>query len=122
MATEVGTALARLSRRDDHAGEEDLLFVGLEGGDLDASALLQRYRAALRSAGLRPLRFHDLRHTFGTRVIAEAEVRRVQEWIGHADVQTTMRYPHYAPWHDDAVLVARATGVGARRRRARVGG
>ncbi len=32
------------------------------------------------------LRFHDLRHTFGTRMIAKADIRRVHEWMGHADV------------------------------------
>jgi integrase len=37
------------------------------------------YRAALDRAALRRLRFHDLRHTFGTRVIAVADIRRVQE-------------------------------------------
>jgi hypothetical protein len=54
------------------------------------------------------LRFHDLRHTFGTRMIAKADIRRVQEWMGHADVQTTMKYLHYAPRADDARLVAEA--------------
>ena len=53
-----------------------------------------------------PLRFHDLRHTFGTRMIARADIRRVQEWMGHADVQTTMKKLHYAPRDDDAALVA----------------
>jgi integrase len=32
----------------------------------------------------------------------------VQEWMGHADVQTTMRYLHYAPRHDDAAIIGRA--------------
>ena len=61
------------------------------GDLLDGSALRRRYKRALGRAGLRPLRFHDLRHTFGTRMIAKADIRRVQEWMGHADVQTTMR-------------------------------
>jgi integrase len=51
---------------------------------------------------------HDLRHTFGTRMIAKADIRRVQEWMGHADIRTTMRYLHYAPRDDDARLVAEA--------------
>lgn len=66
-----------------------------------------------RRAGLRPLRFHDLRHTFGTRMIAKADIRRVQEWMGHADVQTTMKYLHYVPREGDAALVAEAFAVGA---------
>jgi len=63
---------------------------------------------ALKRAGLRALRFHDLRHTFGTRMIAKADIRRVQEWMGHADIQTTMRYLHYTPREGDAALVAEA--------------
>ena len=82
MAPEVAEGLARLGQRERFVGPDDLVFVGLVGGHLDASALLRRYRAALRAADLGPLRFHDLRHTVGTRVIAHADIRRVQEWMG----------------------------------------
>jgi integrase len=44
-------------------------------------------------------------------MIAKADIRRVQEWMGHADVQTTMRYLHYAPRGDEAELVAEAFAV-----------
>jgi integrase len=116
MAPEVAEALARLGHRELFVGPDDLVFVGLVGWHLDASALLRRYRTALRAAGLRPLRcFHDLRHTFGTRVIGYADIPRVQEWMGHADVQTTMRYVHYATRHDDAATVARAFATVAAR-------
>ena len=43
-------------------------------------------------------------------MIAKADIRRVQEWMGHADVQTTMKYLHYAPRGDEAALVAEAFG------------
>ena len=111
LAPEVASALARLSGRGGHAGEDDLVFPGELGDYLDGSALRRRYTAALKRAGLRQLRFHDLRHTFGTRMIAKADIRRVQEWMGHADVQTTMRYLHYAPREEDARLVAEAFRV-----------
>jgi len=88
-----------------------VVFAGATGTYLDGSALRQRYKAALRRGDLRPLRFHDLRHTFGTRMIAKADIRRVQEWMGHADIQTTMRYLHYAPRAEDAALVAEAFAV-----------
>jgi integrase len=111
MAPDVAAALASLGQRDDWTGDDDLVFAGVAGNYLDGSALRRRYAAALRRAGLRPLRFHDLRHTFGTRMIAKADIRRVQEWMGHADIQTTMRYLHYAPRADDAALVADAFRV-----------
>jgi integrase len=111
MAPDVASALAQLGRRADWVGDDDLVFAGELGRYLDGSALRRRYKEALGRAGLRPLRFHDLRHTFGTRMIAKADIRRVQEWMGHADIQTTMRYLHYAPHVEDAALVAEAFRV-----------
>jgi integrase len=111
LAPAVASALAPLSRREDWVGDDDLVFAGIAGDYLDGSALRRRYKAALVAAGLRPLRFHDLRHTFGTRMIAKADIRRVQEWMGHADIQTTMRYLHFAPRGEDARLVAQAFEV-----------
>jgi integrase len=111
LAPDLAAALAQLGRREHWLGDDDLVFVGETGGYLDGSALRRRYKAAIAGAGLRPLRFHDLRHTFGTRMIAKADIRRVQEWMGHADIQTTMRYLHYAPRAEDAALVAEAFEV-----------
>jgi integrase len=108
MAPDVATALARLADRDHWTGHDDLVFPGVTGGYLDGSALCRRYKAALARAALRPLRFHDLRHTFGTRVIGVVDIRRVQEWMGHANVQTTMQYLHYIPCPQDAALVGKA--------------
>jgi integrase len=111
LAPEVARALARLGERELFVGEDDLVFIGEAGSYVDGSALRRRYKDALQRAALRPLRFHDLRHTFGTRMIAKADIRRVQEWMGHADIQTTMRYLHYAPREEDARLVAEAFAV-----------
>jgi integrase len=108
MAARVAEALARLGQREYFTAEDDLVFCGIVGGYLDGSALSKRYGAALRGAALRPLRFHDRRRTFGTRVIGVADIRRVQEWMGHANVQTTMQYLHYVPRPQDAALVGRA--------------
>jgi integrase len=108
MAPDVASAMAHLGEREHWVEDDDLMFAGETGGYVDGSALRRRYKLALRQAELRPLRFHDLRHTFGTRMIAKADIRRVQEWMGHADIQTTMRYLHYAPRSEDAELVAEA--------------
>src|SRR4051794_16711810 len=108
MAPDVAAALARIGQRDWLTDDDDLVFISPTGSYVEGSALRRRYVAALKRAGLRPLRFHDLRHTFGTRMIAKADIRRVQEWMGHADIQTTMKYLHYVPRDEDAALVAEA--------------
>src|SRR5437868_4853837 len=108
MAPHVAEALARLSQRERFAGEDDFVFAGASGLPIHADALGKRYEKALEAAGLRRLRFHDLRHTFGTRMIRQADIRRVQEWMGHADIQTTMKYLHYESRKEDAELVAKA--------------
>jgi len=110
MAGPVAEILARLNQRPAFAGDDDLVFPGMGGGYLDASALYRRYKAALERAGLRSLRFHDLRHTFGTQVIGNPKVSILQlkEWMGHADIDTTMKYLHFAPRSGDADLIAEA--------------
>jgi integrase len=106
LAPQVVRALADLAAPDQDA----LVFAGEGGWYLDRSALRRRYRKAQIAAGLPRLRFHDLRHTFATTMIARTSVRRVQEWMGHSDLHSTMRYLHYAPRDDDAQLVAEAFG------------
>src|SRR5260370_40681113 len=108
MAPDVAAALARLGVRDRFTGDDDFAFAAEPGLPINGDALSSRYEKALAAAGLRRLRFHDLRHTFGTRMIGEADIRRVQEWMGHADIQTTMKYLHYAPHAADARLLAEA--------------
>ena len=77
-------------------------------GPIDGSALRRRYIADLDRAGLRFLRFHDLRHTFGSLAINSASIVQVQAWMGHADIKTTMRYLHHKSRADDARLLSGA--------------
>lgn len=50
---------------------------------------------ALKSAGIEGFRFHDLRHTFATRVVRETgNLRLTQRLLGHKDITTTTRYAH----------------------------
>lgn len=74
---------------------------------LDPAKLRKRFQAAARRAELRPVRFHDLRHTFGTRMAAAAApMRWIQEWLGHSDYRTTTLYADYAPDANQAALYA----------------
>ena len=76
----------------------DLVFTNpVSGTVLDPSKLRRRFVACALQAGVRPVRFHDLRHTFGTQMAATgAPLRAVQEWLGHSDYRTTLIYADYA--------------------------
>ena len=66
-----------------------------------------------KRAGIREVRFHDLRHTFGTRMAgAGVPLRTLQEWMGHRDFKTTLIYADYEPSAAEAELVERAFGQG----------
>ena len=68
------------------------------GNPIDRSKVTKRFQEACRSAGVRVITFHDLRHTFATRLAANGEpLRTIQEFLGHADAKTTQIYAHYAP-------------------------
>jgi integrase len=109
--------LDRLSRREHFTEPDDLVFVGQTGGYVDGSALRKRFYAALERAGLgelrakpEPIRFHDLRHTFGTLAVQAFPLSDVKAYMGHADIQTTMIYVHHVPRHDAATRLSAIVG------------
>jgi integrase len=99
MADRAAAELDAHFRRSRFQAEDDLVFCHpLLGSVYDPSKLRSRFAAAAGRAGLRPVRFHDLRHTFGTQMAAAgAPLRAIQEWMGHADYRTTSIYADYAP-------------------------
>jgi len=113
MADRVAGALDRLFKSaygdldgDDHG--DALVFADPHhGGPLHRTAILARFRVALKAAGLdETRRFHDLRHTFGTRMAAAGvAMRTLMEWMGHRDIATTQIYADYAPSAHEAALV-----------------
>lgn len=113
MVDRVARELERHFGASRYREDSDLVFAHPEtGSPLDASALRKRYGAARSAAGVRPVRFHDLRHTFGTRMAAAGvPMRTLQEWMGHRDIQTTMIYADYAPSaHERAMAEAAFQG------------
>lgn len=98
LATRLADELKAHHEHTPHDGDDDLVFAHPElGTGLDPSKLRKRFLACARRAGVRPVRFHDLRHTFGTQMAAAgAPIRAIQEWLGHADSRTTMIYADYA--------------------------
>jgi integrase len=88
-------ALDRLSQRGDFTSANDFVFVNRLGRRLDASAVRRRVERARDAAGLRPLRFHDLRHTYGSLLVAGGvDLASVKAAMGHSRITTTERYLH----------------------------
>jgi len=99
MPERVAAGLKERLKRSNYTGADDLVFCHPEtGAPFDASKMRKRFKVALKAAGIRSIRFHDLRHTFGTRMAAAgAPLRTIQEWMGHRDYKTTEIYADYAP-------------------------
>jgi integrase len=110
MTDRVAGRLERHFQASAFQADEDLVFCHPHTGHpLDASKLRKRFKGSLTHAGLRSIRFHDLRHTFGTRcATAGVPMRTLQEWMGHRDFKTTLIYADYAPNPQEAELVERA--------------
>jgi len=110
LASRVATELELLSKETRWGRDDDLVFAHPETGrPIDRSKLLKRFKSALRAAEVREVRFHDLRHTFGTRMAAQGVPMRVlQEMMGHRDFKTTLIYADYAPSEHEAEWVEQA--------------
>jgi integrase len=99
MASRLARELDRWSTRTLYNTDEDLVLAHPQTGrPIDRTKVTRRFQDACRAAGVRVITFHDLPHTFATRLAAHREpLRTIQEYLGHADAKTTQIYAHYAP-------------------------
>jgi integrase len=103
LADQAAAALDRMSRREHFTSRDELVFCNVFGRPLDGSALRRRYKRAQGVASVRPLRFHDLRHTFGSLLAARGvDVVTIQKAMGHSALSTTSRYLHARPASEQA--------------------
>ena len=97
LPDQAAAALDRLSRRGDFTAPGELVFCNALGRHLDGSALRRRFKRA-QAAGIRALRFHDLRHTYGSLLAAAGvDLVTIQAAMGHSALATTSRYLHARP-------------------------
>jgi integrase len=83
------------------------------GEPICGTGAYRRFVSAAKRAGLPRLRFHDLRHTFGTQAIRVFKVHEVQRMMGHRHITTTERYLHYSPDPDAAAKLTALWAGGA---------
>lgn len=110
LMDDAARVLDGLSRRERFTGDDDRVFPGeageMVGEDAFRDALYEALEAAEIDRTSFPARggftFHDLRHTFGTLAVQAFPLHEVQAYMGHASIQTTMRYTHHVPKVDAA--------------------
>jgi integrase len=108
MSAEVRELLLRLCEE----ARGDLLFPDSEGKKLKRHIVYCAFKRACERAGISGLRFHDLRHEYGSRLgDADVNLKKIMQLMGHANTRQTERYVH----PDDEELVA-ATEIAAQGR------
>ncbi|HVQ58118.1 MAG TPA: site-specific integrase [Solirubrobacterales bacterium] len=110
LSSRVAEELRAHLERSIFPSADDLVFAHpLSGEPLPNGPLVRRFKKALKAAGVREIRFHDLRHTFGTRIAAAGiPMRTLQEWMGHRDFRTTLIYADYEPRENESAMVDQA--------------
>ena len=79
--------------------EAGLVFTSSVGTPLDARNLTRTFKAILRQVGLPAIRYHDLRHTAATLLLAQGvDPRTIMETLGHCQISLTLNtYTHVVP-------------------------
>ena len=94
LPTRPRTRWGGFAPRGHYTERNDYVFCSRLGRRLDASAVRRRFKRARDAAGLRPVRFHGLRHGAGSLVARHADARFVQQFLGDSRLTTTERYMH----------------------------
>lgn len=74
----------------------DYVFVDAMGNILKPATVSENFKEIIHKNGLKPIRFHDLRHSCASLMLANGiPMKQIQEWLGHSDISTTSNiYAH----------------------------
>ena len=104
MSAEIKTILFELKEKEKHFRqvcgseyeENDYIFKWDTGKPYEPDYISKKFKKLLKQHDLRQIRFHDLRHSCASLLVANGfTLKDIQEWLGHADIQTTANiYAH----------------------------
>ena len=113
LPAQASDALQRLRGRSDFTAPGEFVFVDRVGRPLNSVTVRKRFKQARDAVGARPLRFHDLRHTYGSLLAAAGvDLVTIKETMGHSALSTTGRYLHARPASEQAAAFTRAFAAG----------
>lgn len=86
----------------------DYIFLNLRGDRLSRNSLFNIIRSVAQAAGIdKPISPHTLRHSFATHLLeGGADIRQIQELLGHEDISTTEIYTHLDTRHLHSLIEA----------------
>ncbi len=78
--------------------KNELVFFNSKGTKINGYTLSRTFKNITEEAGIKDFRFHDLRHTFATRLAqAGVDLYKISKLLGHKDIKMTQRYAHHCP-------------------------
>jgi integrase len=81
--------------REQIGRNQEFVFAYDNGNPMTYSGVDSVFGRAVKRAGIKDFRLHDLRHTGATRLVRETgNLRLAKDLLGHAKIETTMRYAH----------------------------
>ena len=78
--------------------KNDFVFVSSHGTKIDRHNLRRAFNNAVRKAEIEDFKFHDLRHSFCTKLAQRGvDIYKIAKLAGHEDIRMTQRYSHHCP-------------------------
>ncbi len=78
--------------------KNDFVFFNKNGKKINKHNLRMSFYRVMKKAEIKDFRWHDLRHTFATRLAqAGVDIYKISKLLGHKDIKMTQRYSHHCP-------------------------
>ncbi len=86
-------------KNERYTKSDGYVFINLFTGD-KLKDIKKAWGEVLKDAGIENFRFHDLRHTFASKLAMNGvDLNAIRELLGHSDMSMVLRYAHLSPEH-----------------------